>query len=96
MDLDLFKRYSLAIRQETAPAEEVLALLDATRAQVLAAAGGDGTVAGTTGHDRRPVPEPMEDGDAPAESEWAAEVVEAPRRGRRRARRATGTSPGTG
>ena len=39
VDLDLIKRYSLAIRQETAPAEEVLEVLDATRAQVVAALG---------------------------------------------------------
>jgi len=37
VDLDMIKRYSLAIRQESAPAEEVLAVLDATREQVLAA-----------------------------------------------------------
>jgi hypothetical protein len=37
VDLDVIKRYSLAIRQETAPAAEVLAALDASRAAVLAA-----------------------------------------------------------
>ena len=37
LDLEIIKRYSLAIRQETAPAEEVLAVLDATRAAVAAA-----------------------------------------------------------
>ena len=37
VDLEIIKRYSLAIRQETAPAEEVLAVLDATRAAVAAA-----------------------------------------------------------
>lgn len=37
VDLEVIKRYSLAIRQENAPAEEVLAALDASRAQVLAA-----------------------------------------------------------
>lgn len=36
VDLDMIKRYSLAIRQEAAPAEEVLAALDASRDQVLA------------------------------------------------------------
>jgi hypothetical protein len=36
-DLDVIRRYSLAIRQETAPAEEVLAVLDASREVVLAA-----------------------------------------------------------
>lgn len=40
VDLDVFKRYSLAIRQEAAPAEEVLAVLDASRRQVMAAAVG--------------------------------------------------------
>lgn len=37
VDLDVIKRYSLAIRQESAPADEVLAVLDATRQQVVAA-----------------------------------------------------------
>ncbi len=37
VDLDVFKRYSLAIRQESAPVDELLAVLDATRAQVEAA-----------------------------------------------------------
>lgn len=36
VDLDLIRRYSLALRQETAPAQEVLALLDASREVVLA------------------------------------------------------------
>lgn len=34
VDLEMFKRYSLAIRQEAAPAEELLAVLDVTRQQV--------------------------------------------------------------
>ena len=37
VDLDVIKRYSLAIRQESAPAEEVLAALDSSRERVLAA-----------------------------------------------------------
>ena len=37
VDLDVIKRYSLAIRQESAPAEGVLAALDASRERVLAA-----------------------------------------------------------
>ncbi|HEV7888358.1 MAG TPA: hypothetical protein VGO92_12430 [Acidimicrobiales bacterium] len=37
VDLDVIKRYSLALRQESAPAEEVLAALDASREAVLAA-----------------------------------------------------------
>lgn len=37
VDLDLIKRYSLALRQESAPADEVLAALEASRQQVLAA-----------------------------------------------------------
>lgn len=40
VDLDVFKRYSLAIRQETAPAEELLAVLEATRRQVEEAGRG--------------------------------------------------------
>jgi hypothetical protein len=36
VDLDVIRRYSLALRQESAPAEEVLALLDASREVVLA------------------------------------------------------------
>jgi hypothetical protein len=39
VDLDVIKRYSLAVRQESAPAEDVLAALDASRAQVLAVLG---------------------------------------------------------
>ncbi|HEX4978728.1 MAG TPA: hypothetical protein VFV35_01565 [Acidimicrobiales bacterium] len=39
VDLDIIKRYSLAIRQETAPAEDLLAALDASRAVVAAALG---------------------------------------------------------
>lgn len=40
VDLAVIKRYSLAIRQETAPAEELLRYLDASRAAVLAAMQG--------------------------------------------------------
>jgi len=36
VDLDVIKRYSLALRQELAPADEVLAVLEASRQQVLA------------------------------------------------------------
>ena len=36
VDLDVIKRYSLAVRQETAPAEELLAALDASREHVAA------------------------------------------------------------
>lgn len=36
VDLEIIKRYSLAIRQETAPAEELLAALDASREAVAA------------------------------------------------------------
>lgn len=36
VDLAVIKRYSLAIRQETAPAEEVLRVLDASRKAVQA------------------------------------------------------------
>jgi hypothetical protein len=35
VDLEVIKRYSLAIRQESAPAAELLAALDASRAHVL-------------------------------------------------------------
>lgn len=41
VDLDVIKRYSLAVRQEWAPAEEMLAALEASRRQVLAAMGPD-------------------------------------------------------
>jgi hypothetical protein len=37
VDLDIIRRYSLAVRQETAPAEEILAVLDASREIVMAA-----------------------------------------------------------
>ncbi|HEX2848903.1 MAG TPA: hypothetical protein VHN98_00035 [Acidimicrobiales bacterium] len=36
VDLEVIKRYSLAVRQETAPAEELLEALDASRAAVAA------------------------------------------------------------
>jgi hypothetical protein len=42
VDLDVIKRYSLAVRQESAPAEDVLAALDASREAVLAAMGSPG------------------------------------------------------
>ena len=38
VDLEIIKRYSLAIRQETASADELLDALDASRAVVAAAA----------------------------------------------------------
>lgn len=41
VDLEVIKRYSLAVRQECAPAEEVLAVLEASREQVMAAMGSD-------------------------------------------------------
>ncbi len=36
VDLELIKRFSLAVRQENAPAEDVLAAIEADRARVLA------------------------------------------------------------
>ena len=53
VDLEVIKRYSLAIRQESAPAAEVLAALDASRATVLAAMTQRVGAA-------RPVPRPVE------------------------------------
>lgn len=41
VDLDVIKRYSLAVRREWAPAEEILAALEASRQQVLASMGPD-------------------------------------------------------
>lgn len=40
VDLEVIKRYSLAVRQESAPAEDLLAVLDASREAVLASMGG--------------------------------------------------------
>jgi hypothetical protein len=37
VDLEVIKRYSLAVRQESAPADDLLAALDASRDAVLAA-----------------------------------------------------------
>ncbi len=37
VDLEVIKRYSLAVRRETVPAEELLQALDASRAVVAAA-----------------------------------------------------------
>jgi hypothetical protein len=42
VDLDVIKRFSLALRRDTAPAEEILEALDASRAVVLAALGTAG------------------------------------------------------
>jgi hypothetical protein len=36
VDLEIIKRYSLAVRQESAPAEDVLAAIDASREAVAA------------------------------------------------------------
>ena len=46
VDLDVIKRFSLAVRRDTVPAEELLESLDASRAVVLAAIE----------HERRPRP----------------------------------------
>jgi hypothetical protein len=43
VDLELIRRYSLAVRQESAPAEEILAALDASRDAVLAQLGTPAT-----------------------------------------------------
>lgn len=37
VELEVIKRYSLAVRQESAPAEDVLAALESSREAVLAA-----------------------------------------------------------
>ena len=39
VDLEVIKRYSLAVRQESAPAADLLAALDASRDAVLALLG---------------------------------------------------------
>jgi hypothetical protein len=39
VDLEVIKRYSLAVRRDAVPADELLAALDASRATVLAAMG---------------------------------------------------------
>ena len=39
VDLEVIKRYSLAVRQESAPAEDLLAALEHSRDVVLAAMG---------------------------------------------------------
>ncbi|HEX7168387.1 MAG TPA: hypothetical protein VF230_15510 [Acidimicrobiales bacterium] len=41
VDLEIIKRYSLAIRQESAPAEDLLAVLDASREVVAAAVAAE-------------------------------------------------------
>ena len=41
VDLEVFKRFSLAVRREYAPAEAVLAVLEADRRAVLAAMDAD-------------------------------------------------------
>lgn len=39
VDLEVIKRYSLAVRRDAVPADELLAALDTSRATVLAAMG---------------------------------------------------------
>lgn len=41
VDLDVVKRYSLAVRKESAPAREVLAALEASREYVLSLLGDE-------------------------------------------------------
>ena len=87
VDLEVFKRYSLAIRQESAPADEVLAVLEATRRQVQAAgpAGTEPVDPATTAWG----PEEDDHEDEAAERvgrDDAGTEPEAPRRVRRRAR----------
>lgn len=64
VDLDVFKRYSLAIRQESAPVDELLAVLDLTRRQVEEA----GRSSGRAGRRRRAEPPPEAE---PLEDIWA-------------------------
>jgi RNA polymerase primary sigma factor len=51
VDLEVIKRFSLAVRAESAPASEVLAALDASRAAVLEALGS-GADQAAVGRDR--------------------------------------------
>lgn len=82
VDLDVFKRYSLAIRQESAPAEELLAVLDATRLQVEAAGHASGRSArrrreAPTQPEPEPVADPVDDDvDGEAGDSWDAELAE--------------------
>lgn len=55
VDLPFIKRFSLAVRQESAPASEVLAALDASREVVLAAMQDEGA-AGSAVRSRRAAP----------------------------------------
>jgi hypothetical protein len=75
VDLDVFKRYSLAIRQEMAPMEELLAVLDATRAQVEAA--GDSPA--RPSRRRREALDPPPTPGAPTDEDaaWEAELGDA-------------------
>ena len=66
VDLEVIVRYSLAIRQETAPAEEVLAALDESRAFVLGLLGGS-----TDNGDEEAGP--VHEREVQAGGEWAAE-----------------------
>ncbi|HET7487996.1 MAG TPA: hypothetical protein VFJ85_08710 [Acidimicrobiales bacterium] len=72
VDLDVFKRYSLAIRQESAPAEELLAVLEASRRQVEAA----GEAAPRLSRRRRPAEAPPEPAPAAAPEAEPAEDEE--------------------
>ena len=95
VDLEVFKRYSLAIRQESAPVEEVLAVLESTRRQIESAMAARATERAR----RAPAPEPPPASFEPPEPPPASfepppppppppEEAPAGRPARRRARRA--------
>lgn len=53
VDLEIIKRYSLAVRQESAPAEDLLAVLDASRDVVVATIEKDAQAAAKPARQRR-------------------------------------------
>lgn len=57
VDLDIIKRYSLAVRQESAPAEDILEALEASREAVLDALGLPAGRRRARARDRRPTEE---------------------------------------
>jgi hypothetical protein len=71
VDLEVIKRFSLAVRRDTVPAEELLEAIDASRAVVVAA-----LLAGST--DARPAKTPRQRATRVAKAPAATAVKKAP------------------
>jgi hypothetical protein len=70
VDLEVIKRYSLAVRRDTVPAGELLDALDASRAVVVAAMAANGEVEGAA-------PPPVRSRRAPGSGDAATRTAPA-------------------